>query len=205
MSTRLSAVRWVAPPRPYTIYPGNRGSQYTSHGEVVSPKLHIVDDGQLPGGLHSRTFDDRGSFPVPVMLLQEGVIAGRYLTPERARSLDTRPTGHVWSKGLASNNLVMRAGTRSINAMLTERKGLSFLVDDLPNLSKVNLRTGHFRAKVNGIVMQDNKAVGAMRGVTLTGNLGTLFNNIVDLCNNTDRIGHVDAAAIIADGLELTP
>ena len=34
-------------------------------------------------------------------------------------------------------------------------------------------------------------------------NLLTLFSNVVEICNNTDRIGHVDAASMIADGLEL--
>ena len=31
----------------------------------ISPEIHVVDDGQLPGGLRSRGFDDRGSFPMP--------------------------------------------------------------------------------------------------------------------------------------------
>lgn len=210
-------VRVVLPPRPMARLIAMLGEHFTP-GELsdnsflfqdqgatasVSTALHIVDDGLLPGGLRTRAFDDRGCFPVPVMLLREGVVAGRYLTPELARKLDTRATGHVYRSGLRSNNLVMREGTRSINAMLTERKGPSLVIDDLPNLKKLNLKTGAIEVKVDGIVMDANKPVGAMRGVTLRGNLVTLLSNVVCLCNNTDRIGHVDAASIIADGLEL--
>lgn len=169
----------------------------------VSDQLHVVDDGQLPGGLRTRAFDDRGSIPVPVMLLQEGAVAGRFLTPEKARSLETRATGHVYRDGLRANNLVMRAGTRSINALLTEIGGPSLIVDDLPDLSGLDRKTGDFEARVDAVVMEANDPVGAMRGVTLRGNLRDLFNNVLQICNNTDRIGHVDAASIIADGLEL--
>lgn len=170
---------------------------------VVSTELHVVDDGQLPGGLRTRAFDDRGSIPVPVMLLQEGVIAGRFLNPEKARSLDTRATGHVFEQGVRANNLVMRAGTRSINALLTELGGPSLMIDDLPDLSGLDLKTGDFEAVVDGIVMEANQPVGAMRGVTIRGNLGEMLRNVQTICNNTDRIGHVDAASLIADGLEL--
>lgn len=170
----------------------------------ISPQIHVVDDGQLPGGLRSRGFDDRGSFPMPLLLLREGVVAGRFLTPERARRLKTRPTGHVWGDEVHSNNLIMRGGTRSINALLTELGGPSLMIDDLPDLSGLDLKTGDFEVTVNGVVMEANHPVGAMRGVVLRGNLVTLLSNVVEICNNTDRIAHIDAASMIADGLELT-
>lgn len=172
-------------------------------GRRFSEKLHLVDDGGLAGGLRSATFDDRGVPPVPLTLLREGEVAGRFLTPERARQLGTRPTGHVWGGRLRSANLVMREGTRSWNALLTELGGPSLLVDDLFDLSGLDLATGALDLRVDGVVMDANQPVGAMRGVRLVGDLADLLSNIVHVCNNTDRIGHVDAAAIIADGLEL--
>lgn len=210
-------VRVVLPPRAVARLLSEIGDHFTAAeladgsfflqdlGEVasVSEKLHLVDDGGVTGGLRTRAFDDRGSLPVPLTLLREGVVAGRFLDPTRARRANTRPTGHVWGDSLRSNNLVLRGGTRSINAMLTERGGMSLQVDDLADLKKLSIKTGNIDVTVDGLVMDANKVVGAMRGVRLRGNLLDLLQNVVDVCNNTDRIGHVDAAAIIADGLTL--
>jgi predicted Zn-dependent protease len=97
----------------------------------------------------------------------------------------------------------MRAGTRSVNALLTELGGRSLVVDDLLDLSGLDLRTGALKARVDGVVMDANHPVGAMRGVQLSGNLLDLFAGIVEVSSDTDRVGHVDAAALIADGLVL--
>lgn len=175
----------------------------TPDEDVVSDKLHLLDDGGSVGGLRTRAFDDRGVTPVPLTLLREGRLEGRFLDPETARALDTRPTGHCSGDGLAASNLLMRAGTRSINALLTELGGPSLQVDDLPDLSGLDVKTGAFDARVDGIVMDANRPVGAMRRVRLHGNLRDLLRGVVEVCNDTDRIGHVDAAAIIADGLHL--
>jgi len=169
---------------------------------TMSAKFHIVDDGSRPGALRTRMFDDRGVPPVPLTLIREGRVAARFLDPEAARLLDTRPTGHCWGDELGPSNLLMRSGTRSLNALLTELEGLSLRVDDL-DVSGIDLRTGAVDLVVDGIVLDANKEVGAMRRVRLVGRLQDLLSNIVDIGNDTDRIGHVDAAGIIADGLEL--
>lgn len=171
-------------------------------GAGLSPRLHVVDDGALVGGLRSRSFDDRGVPPVPLTLLREGQVGGRFLTPRQARLLGTRPTGHCTGTGLQAGNLVMREGTRSINALLTEHGGPSLKLDDL-DLSRLNLKTGKLDLRVNGIVMAANKEVGAMRDAHLVGNLSDLLTQVVEVCGDTDRIGHIDAASIIADGLHL--
>lgn len=206
-------VRVVIPPLPMSRLLAALGERFTPDrvagdaliggGRRFSDKLHIVDDGALPGGLRTVGFDDRGTPPVPLTVVREGEVAGRFLSPERARQLGTRPTGHCRDGGLRAGNLVMREGTRSWNALLTELGGPSLMIDDLPDLSGLDLSTGRLDLPVDGVVMDANQAVGAMTGVRLTGDLVDLLSNIVHVCNNTDRIGHVDAAAIIADGLVL--
>ncbi|MEZ4318240.1 MAG: metallopeptidase TldD-related protein [Myxococcota bacterium] len=169
---------------------------------TISEQFHIVDDGSRPGALHTRMFDDRGVPPVPLTLIREGRVDARFLDPETARRLDTRPTGHCWGDGLGPSNLLMRSGTRSLNALLTEIGGPSLMVDDL-DPAGIDIRTGAFDMLVDGRVLEANVPVGAMRRVRLSGNLRDLLSNIVDVGNDTDRIGHVDAAGLIADGLIL--
>ncbi len=205
-------VRVVLPPLPMSRLLAAIGDRIAADGGTprgfladarFAPKLHVVDDGIAPGGLRSCSFDDRGVPPVPIAVIREGRLGASMLGPERARQLGVRPTGHCYGAGLRSGNLVMREGTRSINALLTERGGPSLVIDDLADLRGLDLHSGELDLPVDGVVMDGNQAVGAMVGVRLRGNLGDLLDGVVEICNNTDRIGHVDAASIIADGLHL--
>ncbi|HHO50468.1 MAG TPA: hypothetical protein ENK18_06225 [Deltaproteobacteria bacterium] len=170
---------------------------------VVDPRLHLVDDGTLSGGLRTCSLDDRGVAPVPLTLLREGRVDGRFIGVADARRLDVRPTGHQVGGALTASNLVLKSGTRSINACLSDLGGPSLQIDDLPDLDGLDLATGAFRFVVNGLVMEANQVVGAMRGVTLTGSLLDVLNAVVEVCSDTDRLEHVDAPALIAEGFTL--
>lgn len=170
---------------------------------AVDTRLHLQDDGTLPGGLRTRSFDDRGVCPVPLTLLREGRVDGRFVGPERAHAHDVRPTGHVTADGQAPTNLLLRSGTRSMNATLADLGGRVLAVDDLPDLGRVDFRTGKFVAKVHGVVLDANRPIGAVRSRTLTGDLSRVLNGLVEVCSDTDRIGHVDAPGMVLDGFSL--
>ncbi len=169
---------------------------------VLDRRIHLQDDGTLPGGLRTSSFDERGVAPVPVVLVREGRPEGPLLDPETARRLGTSPTGHVGSRGLCPTNLLLRAGTRSVNAALAEHGGRVLAVDDL-DLSGADLATGRLDAVVHGAVLDGPRPVGAARHLRLRGSLGEVLSRVVEVCSDTDRIGHVDAPAMIVDGFEV--
>ncbi len=170
-----------------------------SDDPVVDTRLHLVDDGTLSGGLSTRSFDDRGVAPIPLTLLREGLVDGRFIGPTDARRLDVRPTGHQVGDALGPSNLVLKSGTRSVNATLSDLGGSCLQVDELGE-GAIDPVTGELDAKVDGIVMAANKPVGAMRGVRLRGDLREVLNRVVEICSDTDRTLNVDAPAIIVDG-----
>lgn len=170
---------------------------------IVDPRLHLQDDGTLPGGLRTTSFDDRGVCPVPLNLLREGRVDGRFIGPELAHLHDVRPTGHLVGGVHRPRNLLLRSGTRSMNAALTDLGGRVLTVDDLSDLSGLDLATGHLRVRINGVVTDANKPVGAARGVWLRGDLLEVLNQVVEVCSDTDRIGHVDAPGMILDGFSI--
>lgn len=173
-------------------------------GVQLDPRLHLLDDGLLPGGLHTRAFDDRGTAPVALTLLRDGRPDGRFLDLADARRHDVRATGHWIDGALRPSNLVLKSGTRSINALLAELRGPSLRVDDLPDLSGVDLRTGGARLPVHGEVMDANKPVGSMRHVTIEGDLNAVLGELVEVCNDTDRWGAIDAPALITQSWTLS-
>jgi predicted Zn-dependent protease len=186
--------------------PALEGQTFLDRGKPLSPRLHVLDDGQLAGGLFARSFDDRGVPPVPVVVIREGRRDQRFLGPAAARGADTRPTGH-WRDGrLRPTNLVVRGGTRSINALLSERADVETLVvTDLVGVDGVDWRTGEARLLAYGTLRRGNVEVGVVPGVHLVGRLDEALRQVVELSSDTDRVGAIDAPGLMVDGLVAAP
>ena len=171
---------------------------------VLDSRLHIVDDGALVGGLRSASFDDRGVRPRPLVLLKDGVPEERYISLQHARRLETLPTGHQQGDRRAPRNLLVRAGTRSVSATLGDLGGVVFSIEQLHDRSGLNLATGEVDIEVRGLVLRNGEVVGAVPSGRLRGRLQDVFSQLVQLCSDTDRIGHVDAPAVVVDGFTLS-
>lgn len=169
---------------------------------VVHPLIHLLDDGSLPGGARTRSFDARGVPPVVVPLLREGVVYGNLLTPERARAREERPTGHsTLDGGLRISNLTLRRGSRSLSACRSDHGGTFFLVSRVDGLNKVDLATGRYDLRLWGTLQGDDD--GVVRGARVTGDcLFDLFTDVVEISSDTDRWSHVDAPGLTLDGIE---
>lgn len=165
-------------------------------------KLHVIDDGGHPGGLRSRAFDDRGVPPTAVVLVREGVLDGRLVDVESARASDVSPSGHAWGDGVAVSNLLLRQGTRSVVALLSERAETPALViDHFEDLATgLDLVSGMLRVVAAGTWRRATKLEGAVRRVVLEADLGDALRRLVDISSDTDRIGSIDAPAIVLDG-----
>jgi predicted Zn-dependent protease len=169
---------------------------------VVDTRLHILDDGRIPGGLHTRSFDDRGVVPVPLTLLKEGVPDGAYRGPEAARRDGRTPTGHEMGGVQVPGNLALRSGTKTVNHTWTDFADWSLRLDSL-DPSSLDLGTGVLETPVNGLVMHSNQPKGAVRNRMARLDLAKMFNAVREVCSDTDRVGHVDAPALFLDGLVL--
>lgn len=177
---------------------------YAPEGEPapVDERLHLLDDGQLPGGLHTRSFDDRGVVPVPRTFVREGRADQAMVPPDVARRGRTTPTGHVAGHGLRTGNLGLRGGTRSMNASYTDADTWALELDSL-DLSGLDWATGVCETHIDAKVMQSNVQRGAVRDRRARLDLKRMLSNIVRLCSDTDRIRHIDAPALFLDGLVL--
>lgn len=183
-------------------------SKARSGGDLtLSPMLHLVDDGRLPGALNSRSFDDRGVSPVPITLIRDGVVDGWYLDVAEARRIDARPTGHDHEGALQPGNLVVRGGSRSMNALLAEQPEPVVVLDHVRDLFEgLDLKTGAIDCEASGrLVVPRNTTQGWMPRFRLVGDLTRVLASIVDLASDTDRHGHVDAPGMMVDGFHVEP
>jgi len=176
------------------------GSTFLSDGVSFHRRIHIVDDGALPGGLRTRGFDDEGVPAQALTILREGLFDARYRGLRDARIAGVRPTGHAQGGTLKVSNLQFSSGTRSMNAHLGEQDQLVFRIDDFPDLSGIDPKTGAFDLTVSGHVFQKQENTGAARNVRITGQLSELLRDVYAITSDTDRHEHVDAPGIFLDG-----
>jgi len=164
--------------------------------------LHLVDDGLAPGALRTTAFDDRGVGPLPVTLIRDGRIEGSLLDLARARAIGTQATGHEQLGGVYPRNLVVRGGSRSINAILAEERTPVLVLDHLRGVeSGLDLRTGRLLCQASGrLVGSKNQPVGVLPWLEVSADLDVVFRNVLDLASDTDRFGFVDAPGILVDG-----
>jgi len=172
---------------------------------ALDRRLNLLDDGTAVGGLRSRSFDDRGVAPKPVMLIRDGKVGGRLVSLRDARMKEIEATGHEVKGRLRPSNLTLMSGTRSLNAIAIARGGPSLWIEDLPALTPegLDLTSGSFRCQVNGRVLEGNDVKGVVRGVWLTGDFGEALEQVVEIASDTDRKGYIDAPGLVVDGLEV--
>ena len=178
-----------------------RGGFASLRSLTLDPRVHLLDDGGLPGSLRSSAFDDRGCVPRPLVLIREGRVGRPALGPEDARRLDVAPTGHVHDDALRPNNLYMRGGTRTSNAVLLETDRPVLHLDHLRGVDEgLDEATGEMSLRAWGWLGHGAKRAQPVRDLRLRGTLSGVFGKLAELCSDTDRLGHVDAAAMIVDG-----
>jgi predicted Zn-dependent protease len=165
--------------------------------QQFSPHFHLLDDGGLNGGLRTTSFDHCGVRPIVTSLIRDGQMIGRYQPIGDGLS----PTGHATMAGLRPSNLTMRCGTRSVGAILNDHPELPVLVlDTATGFDKIDLDSGEVNLVGHGQLRRASETLGPVRNVKLRGNLCVLLNSLVTLASNMDRVGHVDAPAMMLDG-----
>jgi len=166
-------------------------------------RIHLIDDAGAPGGARTYSFDQQGVPPIAMALLLEGVPKGQYVDLRTARELDRRPSGHWWGGKIRASNLMLRSGTRSMSALLSEHSQTpTLMLDHAVGLEKLNLATGDFVCTGSGFLRLGNdRTEGVVRNVRLSGNILEVLRQLVDVASDTDRVGHVDAPGLLLDGI----
>lgn len=153
--------------------------------QLTSEKVTLVDDGVLPGGESSLSFDDEGTPTKRTFLITKGVFSNllhnlitAYQTKEQStgnglRRFNTEPN-------ISSTNLYLVSGGKSLSEMISEiDKGL--LIEDISG--DLSVSTGNLYGVVStGFLIKDGKAQTPVKGLTFT-------KNILDLLRKVKEIG----------------
>lgn len=171
---------------------------------ALDPRVIVIDDGSLPGGYATRSFDDRGVPPGPVTLVRDGRSDRLLLSAEAARAAVRSEPGHDVDGRPATSNLVWAAGVRQMNAILIERTRPTCWIDGFSELT-VDLATGVARGITHVELLIGNEPQGCWLDASVELPLADCLARLIDLGADTDRIGPVDAPAVWVEGATVVP
>ena len=181
------------------------GSSFLAEGRRVgSDKLHMIDDGLVPGALETRAFDVRGVPSLDIPLIREGAVGALYQSVEMSRERDGRPCGHEGRGSVWPGNLVLRAGTRSRN-MIYPDLGRFLILDSLIDDGRkwFNLKTGKLRLTgrfFSGMAGSSPVYIGVH---TIETTFVELWSGIREVANDQRRFGSVDVSSWVVEGLSI--
>ena len=146
--------------------------------KIASEKLTLIDDPFLLRGQGSRLFDGEGLAARRMPLIDKGVLKTYYIDTYYGRKLGMEPTSG------SDSNLVFEYGAKSCEGILTGVSRGIFVTGFIGGNS--NGTTGDFSFGISGLFIENGKPVKPVYEMNISGNLMTLWENLVDVGNDPD-------------------
>ncbi|HKP12267.1 MAG TPA: TldD/PmbA family protein [Blastocatellia bacterium] len=167
---------------------------------VASPRLTVVDDGLIRGGLGSRPFDGEGLPVRRTVLIGEGRLESYLLNSYTARKLGLRSTGNA-SRGLVGaptvspGNLMIAAGAQTPAEIIGSVKQGLYVTEMIGQ--GVNVVTGDYSRSAGGLWIENGELTFPVQGVTVAGNLKEMLRDIEMVGDDLDFRGNVIAPTLL--------
>lgn len=169
---------------------------------IGSKKLHVIDDASLPNGVNTRSFDARGIAPVARTLICEGFVRDFYISVDDAALWDLKPTGHLgFDNSLWPGNLIVKAGRRSLNMILTQNDVAIFCTHLLAPI-RFDEATGDIELLLGCSLLREEKRR-RLHGVRIKKHIVQIFDAIDEVASTQRRIDSVDASDWILKDLKV--
>lgn len=167
-------------------------------GQRIFPEwLSIEEQPCLLQGNASLPFDADGIATSSKYILEQGKVQQYILSQYSARRLNMTPTGNA--NGV--KNLRLHAPFANYQNMLDEA-GTGFIVTDLMGQG-VNALTGDYSRGAFGYWFENGVVQYPVDGVTIAGNLKSMFKNIRALADDVDTRGNMHCGSLWIDGMTL--
>ncbi|MEM3979776.1 MAG: TldD/PmbA family protein [Ignisphaera sp.] len=164
--------------------------------KVLSENLTIIDDGAAPNMAGSAPFDDEGVPTKRKTVIDKGVLI-TYLYDTYTAYIDGQEsTGNAVRFGLGSppmpsaTNIIVIPGTRAVEDIIKDAKEVIVIYRTIGEWLS-NPVNGNLGATVtNAIYYKNGEPVQAVKGITISGNIYSLFNEeLVAVSREVELVG----------------
>ena len=148
--------------------------------QVANEKITVVDNGLLPGASGTKPFDGEGVPTRKTNVIKNGVLQNFLLDTYAARKLDKKSTGNA----SGANNFYLAAGDDLPEEIIRSvDKGL--LLTGTIGFGLVPV-TGDISRGAFGLWIENGEPVYPVAEITISGNLGTILNEIDQIGNDLE-------------------
>ena len=168
---------------------------------VMAGHLDIDEDPFIRKGKGSAAFDDEGVRTRARRVLDGGVVQGYFLSTYSARKLGLKTTGHAGgSQNLKLTSRLTRPGDH-LEQML-RKLGRGLFVTELMGQG-VNYVTGDYSRGASGYWVEGGRIVHPVEEITIAGNLGQMFKQIVALGADSYTSGGKTVGSMLIEGMKV--
>lgn len=163
--------------------------------QVFADHINIREQPHLPKGPGSAPFDDDGMATATRDLIVKGILQGYLLSAYSARKLAMAPTGNAGGV----HNLTISPGNHDLDGLLKlMNRGL--LITDMIGFG-VNNVTGDYSRGASGLWVENGEIQFPVEEVTVAGNLGRMYRQILEVGTDIDRRGNVQTGSILIENM----
>ena len=167
-------------------------------GEKVFPEhLNILERPHIKKAMGSVPFDGDGMATKDRSLVKEGILQGYVLSGYSARKLGLEPTGNA---GGVHNLIIENSDMDLQNLMKEMARGL--LITELIGFG-VNQVTGDYSRGASGFWVEHGEIQFPVEEITVAGNLGDMFKNIISIGSDVDKRGNIQTGSVLLDGMTI--
>jgi len=143
---------------------------------IASEKLTLIDDPHIPRARGARWFDGEGVATVKRTVIEKGVLRTYYIDTYYGGKLDMAPTAQ------APSILTCEHGGKNFEQLLASMDRGIWVTGFIGG--NTNSTTGDFSFGIEGFWVEKGKAVKPINEMNITGNLLTLWKNVIEMGND---------------------
>jgi len=144
--------------------------------QITSEKFTLIDDPHIPQASGARWFDGEGVATVKRTVIENGVLRTYYIDTYSGAKMDVEPT--VQSASI----LTCVHGNKDFEQILASVNRGIWVTGF--NGGNSNSTTGDFSFGIEGFLIENGKAIKPINEMNITGNLLTLWQNLVEVGND---------------------
>jgi PmbA protein len=158
---------------------------------IASEKLTLIDDPHIPQARGARWFDNEGVATRKRTVIDKGVLRTYYIDTYSGAKLDMEPT--VQSPSV----LTCVPGDKNFDQLLASMKKGIWVTGF--NGGNSNSTTGDFSFGIEGFLVENGKPTKPVNEMNITGNLLTLWKNMIEMGNDPHIISSWRIPSILFD------
>ncbi|MDO5422553.1 MAG: metallopeptidase TldD-related protein [Eubacteriales bacterium] len=182
----FSGVNYLAGSTPFAGKLGQR---------VGNETLRISDKAEQKGSGYRFALDCEGTAGADQPLVKDGILTGLMHDLATAEKMDTASTGNAGRKAMISGNIhtdvqviprnfAIEPGTVSLEELLSHMGNGIYLYESFDQFHSINTASGDYSIPCSGILIENGKMAGRIRGLTINGRVQELLAGIEEAADD---------------------